>query len=75
MQNGFAELELGLRDECLSETSSLRCRHARFVLDAWQHDYNHFRSHPKLGGKLPKKPANLSGGMPQTGRNHLNQIS
>lgn len=25
--------------------------HARFVLDAWGHDYNHVRPHSKLGGK------------------------
>ncbi len=31
--------------------------HARFVLDAWQHDYNHVRPHSKLGGKTPAEIA------------------
>ncbi|MBL7395792.1 transposase family protein, partial [Escherichia coli] len=52
MQNGFVESFNGrLRDECLNETLFTSLAHARFVLAAWQHDYNHVRPHSKLGGK------------------------
>ncbi|WP_163484567.1 integrase core domain-containing protein, partial [Escherichia coli] len=50
MQNGFVESFNGrLRDECLNETLFTSLAHARFVLAAWQHDYNHVRPHSKLG--------------------------
>jgi len=46
MQNGFVESFNGrLRDECLNETLFTSLAHARFVLDAWRHDYNHVRPH------------------------------
>jgi putative transposase len=64
MQNGFVESFNGrLRDECLNETLFTSLPHARFVLDAWRHDYNHVRPHSKRAEKPPpRKPANLSGG-------------
>jgi putative transposase len=58
MQNGFVESFNGrLRDECLNETLFTSLPHARFVLDAWRHDYNHVRPHSKLGGKTPAEIA------------------
>ncbi|MCP1472294.1 transposase InsO family protein [Sphingobium sp. OAS761] len=54
MQNGFVESFNGrLRDECLNETLFTSLAHARFVLDAWRHDYNQVRPHSKLDGKTP----------------------
>ncbi len=56
MQNGFVESFNGrLRDECLNETLFTSLAHARFVLDAWRHDYNHVRPHSKLGGRNPRR--------------------
>jgi putative transposase len=58
MQNGFVESFNGrLRDERLNETLFTSLAHARFVLDAWRHDYNHVRPHSKLGGKTPAEIA------------------
>jgi len=58
MQNGFVESFNGrLRDECLNETLFTSLAHARFVLDAWRHDYNHVRPHSKLGGRTPAEIA------------------
>ena len=58
MQNGFVESFNGrLRDECLNETLFTSLPHARFVLDAWRHDYNHVRPHSKLGGRTPVEKA------------------
>ncbi|EAB1567118.1 IS3 family transposase [Salmonella enterica] len=58
MQNGFVESFNGrLRDECLNETLFTSLPHARFVLDAWRHDYNHVRPHSKLGGRTPAEKA------------------
>ena len=58
MQNGFVESFNGrLRDECLNETLFTSLPHARFVLDAWRHDYNTVRPHSKLGGKTPAEIA------------------
>ena len=58
MQNGFVESFNGrLRDECLNETLFTSLAHARFVLNAWRHDYNHVRPHSKLGGKTPAEIA------------------
>jgi putative transposase len=58
MQNGFVESFNGrLRDECLNETLFTSLAHARFVLAAWQHDYNTVRPHSKLGGKTPAEIA------------------
>jgi putative transposase len=56
MQNGFVESFNGrLRDECLNETLFTSLAHARFVLMAWRHDYNHVRPHSKLGGQPPPR--------------------
>ncbi|MXO92596.1 IS3 family transposase [Erythrobacter arachoides] len=58
MQNGFVESFNGrLRDECLNETLFTSLAHARFVLAAWQQDYNTVRPHSKLGGKTPAEIA------------------
>jgi putative transposase len=58
MQNGFVESFNGrLRDECLNETLFTSLPHARFVLDAWRHDYNYVRPHSKLGGRTPAEKA------------------
>jgi len=58
MQNGFVESFNGrLRDECLNETLFTSLAHARFVLDAWRHDYNNVRPHSKLSGKTPAEIA------------------
>ena len=46
-----------LRNECLNETLFTSLPHARFVLDAWRHDYNHVRPHSKLGGRTPADKA------------------
>jgi putative transposase len=57
-QNAFVESFNGrLRDECLNETLFTSLAHARFVLAAWRHDYNHVRPHSKLGGKTPAEIA------------------
>ena len=43
-QNTFVESFNGrLRDECLNETLFASLSHARAVLTAWKHDYNHHR--------------------------------
>ena len=57
MQNGFVESNERLRDECLNETLFTSLPHARFVLHAWRHDYNHVRPHSKLGRKTPAEIA------------------
>jgi putative transposase len=54
MQNGFVKSFNGrLMDECLNETLFTSLPHARFVRDAWRHDYNHLRPYSKLGGRTP----------------------
>ncbi len=53
-QNGFTEsFNARLRDECLNETIFTSPTHARRELEAWRHDYNHFRPHSSLGDKTP----------------------
>jgi putative transposase len=53
-QNGFIESFNGrLRDELLNETLFRSLTHARSVLEAWRHDYNHERPHSKLGWMTP----------------------
>ena len=53
-QNAFVESFNGrLRDECLNETLFSTVRHARAVLAAWKHDYNHHRPHSAHGGATP----------------------
>lgn len=53
-QNAFVESFNGrLRDECLNETLFSSLSHARAVLAAWMHDYNHHRPHSAHGGVPP----------------------
>ena len=77
MQNGFVESFNGhLRDECLYETLFTSLAHARFVLDAWRHDYNHASPHSKLGGKPPAEIAGQRAwACPKTRWHHLNRPS
>ena len=69
-QNGFIEsFNARLRDEFLNETIFTSLAHARQELEAWRHDYNHFRPHSSLGNRTPAewgrgKSANRIGGMP-----------
>ena len=66
MQNGFVESFNGrLRDECLNETLFTSLAHARFVLDAWRHDYNNV-SHTRnwAGRHPPRSSAYVTGSMP-----------
>ena len=57
-QNGYVEsFNDRLRDGCLNAALFASLAHARFVLDAWRHDYNHVRPHSKLGGKTPAEIA------------------
>ncbi len=69
-QNGFIEsFNARLRDEFLNETIFTSLAHARKELEAWQHDYNHFRPHSSLGNRTRPRsgqdqPANRIGGMP-----------
>lgn len=71
-QNAFVESFNGrLRDECLNETLISSLSHARTVLAAWKHDYNHHRPHSAHGGVPPfefaEKPI---WGMPHIGLNN-----
>ncbi|MCP5387292.1 MAG: transposase [Novosphingobium sp.] len=53
-QNGFIEsFNARLRDEFLNETIFTSLAHARQELEAWRHDYNHFRPHSSLGNRTP----------------------
>ena len=53
-QNAFVESFNGrLRDECLNETLFTSLPHAKAVLAAWKHDYNHHRPHSAHGGATP----------------------
>jgi putative transposase len=53
-QNAFVESFNGrFRDECLNETLFSDLSHARGVLAAWKHDYNHHRPHSAHGGATP----------------------
>jgi len=60
-QNGFVESFNGrLRDECLNETLFASLGHARSVLSAWRHDYNHVRPHSGIGGLTPATAGRLA---------------
>ncbi len=53
-QNAFVESFNGrLRDECLNETLFSSLSHAKAVLAAWKHDYNHHRPHSAHAGATP----------------------
>ena len=67
-QNGFIEsFNARLRDECLNETIFTSLAHARAVLAAWRHDYNHYRPHSSLGNMTPAEMAARSVGQPGSG--------
>ncbi len=67
-QNGFIEsFNARLRDECLNETIFTSLTHARRELEAWRHDYNHFRPHSSLGNKTPAGIGTGSTGKPCCG--------
>jgi putative transposase len=52
--NAFVEAFNGLlRGECLNANWFESLEHARAVIAAWWHDYNHERPHSSLGGKTP----------------------
>jgi putative transposase len=60
-ENGLIESFNGrLRDECLNVTEFTTLEHARAVLAAWQHDYNHQRPHGSLGHLTPSEFARRS---------------
>jgi putative transposase len=49
-ENGFTESLNGrIRDECLNEHVFEGLAHARQIIEAWRHDYNHVRPHGSLG--------------------------
>ncbi len=53
-ENAFIEsFNSRLRDECLNANWFDSLHHAREVIDAWWHDYNHERPHSALGGLSP----------------------
>ena len=61
-QNAFVESFNGrLRDECLNETLFSSLSHARAVLTAWKHDYNHHRPHSAHDGATPVEFAEKAG--------------
>ena len=67
-QNGFIEsFNARLRDEFLNETIFTRLAHARQELEAWRHDYNHFRPHSSLGNRTPAEIGAGSSGKPYRG--------
>lgn len=67
-QNGFIEsFNARLRDEFLNETIFTSLAHARQELEAWRHDYNHFRPHSSLGNRTPAEIGAGSSGKPYRG--------
>jgi putative transposase len=66
---GFAALRVNarLRDEFLNETIFTSLAHARQELEAWRHDYNHFRPHSSLGNRTPTEMGSGSTGKPYWG--------
>ena len=57
-QNGHIESFNGkLRDECLNEHEFRDLTHARALLEAFQHDYNHQRPHSSLNNLTPAEYA------------------
>jgi len=54
VQNAIAEsFNARLRDELLNETLFRSLGHARQMIEARRHDYNHHRPHSKLGWLTP----------------------
>lgn len=61
MQNGFVESFNGrMRDECLNEHLFDGLCHARNLVAAWRHDFNHHRPHSSLAGLTPAEYVNRS---------------
>ncbi len=53
-ENGYVESFNGkLRDECLNGELFLNLTEARYVVDRWRLDYNHYRPHSMLGWMTP----------------------
>ena len=61
-QNAFVEsFNRRLRDECLNESLFTSLAQARYILAAWQQDYNTVRPHSKRGGRTPAEIAGNRG--------------
>ena len=53
-ENGYVESFNGkLRDECLNGELFLSLAEARYIVDRWRLDYNHYRPHSRLGWMTP----------------------
>jgi len=53
-ENGYVESFNGkLRDECLNGELFLSLAEARYVVDRWRLDYNHYRPHSRLAWQTP----------------------
>ena len=53
-ENGYVESFNGkLRDECLNGELFLSLAEARYVVDRWRLDYNHYRPHSRLAWRTP----------------------
>jgi putative transposase len=62
VQNAFIEsFNSKLRDECLNEHVFVSLNEARAIIEAWRHDYNHWRPHGSLGALTPTEFAALKG--------------
>jgi putative transposase len=62
VQNAFIEsFNSKLRDECLNEHVFASLVEARQIIEAWRHDYNHFRPHSSLGALTPREFADQQG--------------
>src|SRR5579863_3737315 len=62
VQNAFIEsFNSRLRDECLNEHVFASLNHARAIIEAWRHDYNHVRPHSSLGALTPIEFATSKG--------------
>jgi len=65
-ENGYVESFNGkLRDECLNGELFLSLTEARYVVDRWRMDYNHYRPHSRLGWTTP---AVFAASCPRKGR-------
>ena len=67
-QNEFIEsFNAPLRDELLNETIFTSLAHARRELEAWRHDYNHFRPYSSLANRTPAEIGAALSGKPYRG--------
>ena len=63
-ENGYIESFNGkLRDECLNGELLLNLAEARYVVDRWRMDYNHYRPHSRLNWMTPAAYAASCPGM------------